>query len=142
MRQVGGYFAMNLMMPSMLAWVLGGNVGALRMADRVPACRLGDAPKAFHERDFWRFLRDDSALLAAARAHWTLVPAAAAQQSAHANSLAIDAAQNGSRHTFGLRIAYPERAQEICEAGLVIGRGLQADVPVDCPEVRCCTAVS
>ena len=135
MWQVGGYFAMNLMMPSMLGWVLGGNTGALRTADRVPSCRLGDAPKAFHERDFWRFLRDDSALLAAAHAHWTLVPADAAEQSAHVNSQAIDAAQNGSRHKFGLRIAYPETAQEILEAGLIVGRGSQADVALDCPLV-------
>ena len=134
--QVGGYFAMNLMMPTMLGWVLGGNIGALRTADRVPSCRLGDAPKAFHERDFWRFLRDDSALLAAAHAHWTLVPADAAEQSAHVNSQAIDAAQNGSRHKFGLRIAYPEEAQEILEAGLVVGRGAQADIALDCAQVR------
>jgi hypothetical protein len=41
---------MNLMMPSMLAWVLGGNEGALRNQDRSPHCRVGDKPKAFDEK--------------------------------------------------------------------------------------------
>ena len=48
--QVGGYFAMNMMMPTMLGWVLGGNTSALRGADRAPHCRVGDKPKAFHEQ--------------------------------------------------------------------------------------------
>lgn len=41
---------MNLMMPTMLSWVLGGNVGALRNKDRIPHCRVDDKPKAFHEQ--------------------------------------------------------------------------------------------
>ena len=41
---------MNLMMPTMLGWVLGGNTGALRGADRAPHCRVNDKPKAFHEQ--------------------------------------------------------------------------------------------
>ena len=46
---MGGYFAMNLTMPTMLSWVLGGNIGALRESSRAPMCRLSDAPKAFKE---------------------------------------------------------------------------------------------
>ena len=48
--QVGGYFAMNAVMPTMLAWVLGGNDNALRSADRQPHCRLDDKPKTFDEK--------------------------------------------------------------------------------------------
>ena len=47
--QVGGYFAMNLTMPTMLSWVLGGNTSALARSARVPFCRIGDKPKAFCE---------------------------------------------------------------------------------------------
>lgn len=47
--QVGGYFAMNLTMPTMLGWVLGGNTSALARSARVPFCRVGDKPKAFCE---------------------------------------------------------------------------------------------
>ena len=127
---------MNMMMPTMLGWVLGGNISALRRTDRIPACRLGDAPKAFQEREFWKFLSDDRALLSAARAHWTLVPAAAAEVSADAQSDAIDAAQNGTRHVFGLRIAFPEHAREICAAGLTVGRGTDADISIDSPKAH------
>ena len=38
---------MNAVMPTMLAWVLGGNDKALRSADRQPHCRIDDKPKAF-----------------------------------------------------------------------------------------------
>ena len=62
---MGGYFAMNMMMPTMLGWVLGGNTSALRGADRAPHCRVGDKPKAFHEqvppcapRSFYGFFID------------------------------------------------------------------------------------
>ena len=134
--QVGGYFAMNMMMPMMLGWVLGGNISQLRRTDRIPACRLGDAPKAFREREFWRFLADDRALLSAARAHWTLVPAAAAEASADAQSDAIDAAQNGARHLFGLRIAFPEHAREICAKGLTVGSAADAEISIDSPKAR------
>lgn len=47
--QVGGKVAMDLTMPTMLAWVLGGNVNQLRFQDRVPHCRLPDKPKTFDE---------------------------------------------------------------------------------------------
>lgn len=41
---------MNAVMPTMLAWVLGGNDRALRSADRQPHCRLDDKPKSFEEK--------------------------------------------------------------------------------------------
>ena len=41
---------MNAVMPTMLAWVLGGNDSALRSADRQPHCRLEDKPKTFDEK--------------------------------------------------------------------------------------------
>ncbi len=47
--QVGGKVAMDLTMPAMLAWVLGGNVSNLKGQDRAPHCRLPDKPKTFDE---------------------------------------------------------------------------------------------
>jgi len=41
---------MNAVMPTMLAWVLGGNTSALRNTDRYPHCRLADKPKTFDEK--------------------------------------------------------------------------------------------
>ena len=41
---------MDLTMPTMLAWVLGGNANKLRFQDRAPHCRLPDKPKTFHEQ--------------------------------------------------------------------------------------------
>lgn len=167
---------MNAVMPTMLAWVLGGNDKALRSADRQPHCRIDDKPKAFdtkvrlpslvHNRltlamcrytsaclqnvalvkadppywlvmqDFFKFLWDDMEMLKSASVHWTLIPSAAAESSAQQNSDSIDASQNGKRHTYGLRIAYPEEAKEICSRGLIIGRSPQAHIQLDAPEVR------
>lgn len=47
--RVVGRLAMMLTMPAVLGWVLGGNVGSV---ERVGYCRLGDAPRAFHESEF------------------------------------------------------------------------------------------
>ncbi len=47
--QVGGKIAMDLTMPAVLGWVLGGNVGAFKSADRKAYCRISDKPKAFQE---------------------------------------------------------------------------------------------
>jgi hypothetical protein len=88
------------------------------------------------KQDFWRFLRDDMALLQAARARWTLVPAADAERSAQSASDSIDATQNGQRHEFGLRIALPETAVEICtKKGVLVGRSAAARVRLDSPMV-------
>jgi zeaxanthin epoxidase len=95
--RVGGYVAMNAAMPSMLGWVLGGNVDALKTGDRADACRLGDVPSGFREADFPRFLADDGALAAAARCAWFVVPEAAATAAADAASAALDAAAPGTQ---------------------------------------------
>lgn len=48
--QVGGYFAMNAAMPTMLGWVLGGNLGMLTDNSARPSCcHLNDKPNAFPE---------------------------------------------------------------------------------------------
>ena len=86
-------------------------------------------------QDFIKFLWDDAAMLSSSRAHWTLVPAAEANTSAQQNSDSIDATQNGKRHTYGLRIAYPEQAKEICSKGLVVGSCPQADIRLESNQV-------
>ena len=48
--QVGGYLAMNLTMPTVLSWVLGGNVSAFEGSDRNPYCTISERPKEFHEQ--------------------------------------------------------------------------------------------
>ena len=75
-------------------------------------------------------------MLSSSRAHWTLVPAAEANTSAQQNSDSIDATQNGKRHTYGLRIAYPEQAKEICSKGLVVGSCAQADIRLESNQVH------
>ena len=86
-------------------------------------------------QDFVKFLWDDMEMLKSSRAHWTLIPSAAAKSSAQQNSDSIDASQNGKRHTYGLRIAYPEEAKEICCKGLVVGSCSEADIQLDAPQV-------
>jgi len=72
--RVGGKVAMDLTMPGVLSWVLGGNVNALSYEDRAPHCRIPDKPKAFAESDFKLFMDDDAALLKAANAQWAVTP--------------------------------------------------------------------
>ena len=100
-------------------------------------------------QDFYKFLKDDSALLRAADARWLLVPS-------ETNSLYHSQAVNRARpppanqheepegtphlgqgtHIHGLRIALPEEAIEIDAAdGLVIGRGVDCHVTLDSPAV-------
>ena len=47
--QVGGYVAMNAVMPTMLSWVLGGNTQICTTQQRNLACHLNDKPKHFEE---------------------------------------------------------------------------------------------
>lgn len=47
--QVGGKIAMDMTMPAVLSWVLGGNVGAFKDADRASHCRIADKPKNFDQ---------------------------------------------------------------------------------------------
>lgn len=99
-------------------------------------------------QDFYKFLKDDWALLRAADARWLLVPA-------ETRSLYHSEAVNGSAahsdhqddepvgtthfdkgtHVHGLRIALPEESIEIGEE-LVIGRGVDAHLTLDSPSVR------
>lgn len=72
--KVGGKVAMDLTMPGVLAWVLGGNASNLRFQDRTPHCRLPDKPKTFDEQDFGLFMSNDEELLRAANAQWAVVP--------------------------------------------------------------------
>lgn len=142
--KVGGYVAMNLVMPYMLSWVLGGNLNAFRSADRNPLCHIHDKPKQFGEQDFYRFLKDDGALLRASDARWLLVPA---ETRSLYHSAGVDGAEQGEgadtgthldarTHIHGLRIACPEEAIEIGEgSGLTIGRASDAAVSLDSPTV-------
>lgn len=41
---------MNAVMPTMLSWVLGGNLGVFRNSSRAPLCHLCDKPKHFEEQ--------------------------------------------------------------------------------------------
>ena len=41
---------MNLVMPTMLSWVLGGNLNVFKASDRKPLCHLCDKPKHFKEQ--------------------------------------------------------------------------------------------
>ncbi|EFJ14660.1 hypothetical protein SELMODRAFT_234460 [Selaginella moellendorffii] len=66
--RVFGRFFVNIAMPVMLSWVLGGNSAALE--GRTPSCRLTD--KASDKLPEW--LRNDDALERATSAEWYLVP--------------------------------------------------------------------
>lgn len=66
--KVGGYFAMTPTMPTMLAWVLGGNYKNLE--GRAPYCSLDSKARP----DFSVLLKDDDALARASTAEWLLVP--------------------------------------------------------------------
>jgi len=111
--RLGGYVAINAAMPSMLAWVLGGNKGALRAEDRPLACRAFDKPAGFDEADFPALLADDAALLHRSRATWFLTPVNVA--GANADSAALDAAGPGTPAVLAAaaRIALPDGAVEV-----------------------------
>jgi len=99
-------------MPAVLEWVLGGYQGALKAAGRLGSCRLEDQPQGFSESDFPLFMRDDDALLRAARADWLLQAMTATE--AHEGRLIPSGMEEGS---------------------LVVGRGVACDMVIDCPSV-------
>eukprot|EP00245_Coleochaete_scutata_P014239 TRINITY_DN600_c0_g1_i1.p1 TRINITY_DN600_c0_g1~~TRINITY_DN600_c0_g1_i1.p1 ORF type:complete len:696 (-),score=179.34 TRINITY_DN600_c0_g1_i1:284-2371(-) len=68
--KVAGRFFIQIGMPVMLQWVLGGNSFALE--GRSPSCRIGDKADS-HLREW---MEDDDALERAVEAEWVLVPAA------------------------------------------------------------------
>eukprot|EP00884_Botryococcus_braunii_P011805 jgi/Botrbrau1/20625/Bobra.113_1s0050.1 len=133
--RVGGYLAMNIAMPALLSWVLGGNVNVFNPKDRLPACRIGDKPKAFEEQEFYRFMRDDLALLRAAHADYYLVPATANAAIQRYSAEVDSAGTGGAAHLSGLRIALPENSVQIPEAGLTIGRDPSNNIVLDNPNV-------
>ncbi|KIZ01704.1 zeaxanthin epoxidase [Monoraphidium neglectum] len=71
--RVTGQVALLATMPAVLAWVLGGNIGALVGAERPGACRITDGLKFFSEKEFELFMRDNDALLRATHARWMLL---------------------------------------------------------------------
>jgi len=101
---------MDLTMPAVLSWVLGGNVGAFKDADRASHCRIDDKPKAFDEKMFDTFMHDEEALLRAANAEWALVP--------------LSYTARGTEPT-------QEPALLISEDGLTIGRHANCELVVD-----------
>lgn len=72
-----GQLVMKLTMPSVLGWVLGGNVDNIQK-NRHAHCRISDHPRAFSESQFPLFMRDDSAIVQAANASWLLATERAA----------------------------------------------------------------
>ncbi|GAV73676.1 FHA domain-containing protein/FAD_binding_3 domain-containing protein [Cephalotus follicularis] len=66
--RVGGRFFIDIAMPLMLSWVLGGNSSNLE--ERPPRCRLSD--KANDQLQLW--FKDDDALERALNAEWLLLP--------------------------------------------------------------------
>ncbi|KAK9807697.1 hypothetical protein WJX72_006444 [[Myrmecia] bisecta] len=154
--RVGGYFAMNATMPTVLGWVLGGNKAAFRSVDRLPFCRLSDQPKAFKDTDFPKFMRDDFALLRAARAHWLLVPHEKAVNATISQSYSSGDEDEGTAtesascltqgdgtcstreepvHMYGLRVALPENSVEIRAEGITVGRDASCGVVLNEPSV-------
>lgn len=72
--RVAGRFVLGATMPLVLGWVLGGNTGKLKSADRAQYCNIADQPHGFAESEWGTLLNDDEALLRAAHADWVLAP--------------------------------------------------------------------
>jgi len=150
--KVGGYLAMNAVMPTMLSWVLGGNSQICTTTERNPVCHLNDKPKHFEEYEFYKFLKDERQLLAAADARWCVVPSQtnSLYHSGKVNRKAPSDEKEGDSkeeaemathlnrgtHIHSLRIAFPEEAVEICaQHGCTIGRGIDSHITLDSPSV-------
>ncbi|KAL3147156.1 Synaptonemal complex protein zep1 [Trebouxia sp. C0010 RCD-2024] len=146
--RVGGYFAMNLTMPTVLAWVLGGNVSNLEGA-RSAFCRMADQPKGFKEKDFRTFLKDDDALIRASKASWLLQPMTATlhlhadDEDEYIGSLDLcsideDYDENcdvtAVDRFHGLRVAHPIEAHTLGQ-GITVGRDASCGIVLDEPSV-------
>lgn len=143
--RVGGYFAMNLTMPTVLGWVLGGNVANLADA-RSSFCRMADQPKGFHEKDFRTFLKDDDALIRASKASWLLLPATAVNyvhaddQVEFAGALSLcdidesDCDVRAVDRFHGLRVAHPLEALKLRQ-GMTVGQDASSGLVIDQPSV-------
>jgi hypothetical protein len=80
-------------------------------------------------------MRDDLALLRAARADYYLVPATATADVQRYSAAVDDAGSGGGAHIHGLRIALPEGAVQIAEQTLTVGRNIGCDITIDSPNV-------
>ncbi|KAG1671989.1 hypothetical protein FOA52_013362 [Chlamydomonas sp. UWO 241] len=70
--RVAGRIVMNLTMPAVLGWVLGGNTENIERS-RVGHCRLNDQPHGFRESSFPQFMASDDAIVQASNAEWLLL---------------------------------------------------------------------
>ena len=92
-------------------------------------------------QDFYKFLRDDNALLRASRARWMLVPAAsiANTPSGDPRELEVAAMGNGkTQETFtpdGVKIARPMGSIDLEEEECVIGSDSDCQCRVECTTV-------
>ncbi|KAH7623047.1 hypothetical protein Ndes2526B_g02344 [Nannochloris sp. 'desiccata'] len=111
--RVSGQVIIKYSMPGMFDFVLGGYKNTLAANGWRRQCRIDDKPQGFDQADFDLLLRDDDALLRAMQAHWLLQPAAL---------------QNSQEGTI-------ISSSATSSPGIVIGRGHEATVSIDCPSV-------
>uniref|UniRef100_A0A1D1ZXT2 Zeaxanthin epoxidase, chloroplastic n=2 Tax=Auxenochlorella protothecoides TaxID=3075 RepID=A0A1D1ZXT2_AUXPR len=122
--RVMGQVVMKASMPAVLGWVLGGNGSSLASAERVPRCMLRDRPSGFEPGQFDTLLRDDAALLRAAKAHWVLAPMAGTGAGA---GKGVSCAGNGAGSGAGSGAA-GQPWTRLGADGLVMGSGGDAGV--------------
>lgn len=122
--RVMGQVVMKASMPAVLGWVLGGNEASLASAERVPRCMLRDRPSGFEPGQFDTLLRDDAALLRAAKAHWVLAPMAGTGPGAGKGG---SGAGNGTGSGAG-RGAAGQPWTRLGADGLVMGSGRDAGI--------------
>lgn len=70
--RVIGRLLMNLTMPGVLRWVLGGNMNRVNKS-RARQCKLTDKPKGFNESDFPLLMNSDAAIISRLQADWLLI---------------------------------------------------------------------
>ena len=89
-------------------------------------------------QQFKIFMADDQALLHAARAHWVLVPAAAARKRGDLDEIdSCDVAGGGDAgcNDAFLRIALPEGSVQLSSGEVHVGSDPNSNVHVDCSQV-------
>ena len=107
--RVSGQVIIKYSMPGMFDFVLGGFKNTLAGAGWRRQCRIEDKPQGFDQADFGLLLEDDDALLRAMQADWLL------QDASLTNS------QEGTIIDD--------------KVGLMVGRGSDVGVSLDCPSV-------
>nr|AAO48941.1 zeaxanthin epoxidase precursor [Chlamydomonas sp. W80] len=88
--RVVGRLVMNLTMPQVLGWVLGGNTENLDKS-RVGHCRIADQPKAFHESQFSYLMENDEAIIQSSHADWMLMTSREAGSGSSDSNARVDA---------------------------------------------------